>query len=132
MSNNNSTNKKEKQLDNLINIVENHTRTERHLEQYSHIGSKENKENARDKQKIREDQINTLKNYITNNNSDNLSIDEQIENIADNYSSAEGYLENNSNNMKQDAINNMKEKQQHRLEQLSNLSKKSNSNDVLF
>lgn len=32
--------KKERQLENLENLVENHTRTERHLEQYSHIGSK--------------------------------------------------------------------------------------------
>ena len=126
MSNNNSTEKKEKQLDNLINLVENHTRTERHLEQYSHIGSRTNKENARDKQKVREEQIDILKNHITGTNSDKLSINEQIENIADNYSSTEGYLENNFNNMTSDAINNMQTKQQHRLEQLSNLSEKSN------
>lgn len=49
--------KKDRQLDNLINIVENHTRTERHLEQYSHIGNPENKENARKIQDIREEQI---------------------------------------------------------------------------
>ena len=117
MSNNT---KKEKQIDNLINLVENHTRTERHLEQYSHIGSKENKENAREKQKVREEQINTLKNYITNNNI--LSVNEQIENITDNYSSAEGYLENNSQSMNQNDINNIQTKQTHRLEQLRNLT----------
>ena len=44
--------KKDRQLDNLINLVENLTRTERHLEQYSHIGSKENKDNARKIQEI--------------------------------------------------------------------------------
>ena len=38
--------KKDRQLDNLINLVENHTRTKRHLEQYSNIGNVENKENA--------------------------------------------------------------------------------------
>ena len=100
MSNNNSTEKKDNQLDNLINLVENHTRTERHLEQYSHIGSTANKENARDKQKVREEQIDILKNHITGTNTDKLSIEQQIENIADNYSSAEGYLENNFNNMR--------------------------------
>ena len=30
--------KKEKQVENLVNLVEEHTRTERHLEQYSNIG----------------------------------------------------------------------------------------------
>ena len=45
-------NKKDRQIDNLINLVENHTRTERHLEQYSDIGNKENKEHARDIQDI--------------------------------------------------------------------------------
>ena len=41
--------KKEKQVENLVNLVEKHTRTERHLEQYSNIGSREGKERARDK-----------------------------------------------------------------------------------
>ena len=36
--------KKDRQLENLINVVENHTRTKRHLEQYSQIGNKQNKE----------------------------------------------------------------------------------------
>lgn len=122
MSNNNE--KTDRQLDNLINLVENHTRTERHLEQYSHIGSRTNKENARDKQKVREEQIDILKNHITGTNSDKLSINEQIENIADNYTNSEGYLENNADNMQPDAINNLKIKQQHRLEQLINLTDK--------
>ena len=46
MENNNSE-KKERQIDNLINVVENHTRTQRHLEQYSEIGNPKNKQNAR-------------------------------------------------------------------------------------
>ena len=46
--------KKERQLENLENLVENHTRTKRHLEQYSYIGDEENKNNAREKQEIRE------------------------------------------------------------------------------
>jgi len=41
--------KKNKKVDNLINIVENHTRTERHLEQYSDIGDPIYKEMAVDK-----------------------------------------------------------------------------------
>ena len=53
-----------RQLDNLENLVENHTRTERHLEQYSEIGDKENKENARKVQKVREQEIQNLENKI--------------------------------------------------------------------
>ena len=53
--------KKDRQLDNLINIVENHTRTKRHLEQYSHIGAPEFKEMAREKQEKREENMYKLK-----------------------------------------------------------------------
>ena len=38
MQNNDDQEKKGRQLDNLTNLVENHTRTKRHLEQYSEIG----------------------------------------------------------------------------------------------
>ena len=62
--NNEKFKKKERQLENLENLVENHTRTERHLEQYSDIGDKDNKENAREKQDIREKQILELENQI--------------------------------------------------------------------
>ena len=63
-SNDEKFQKKERQLENLENLVENHTRTERHLEQYSHIGDKDNKDNAREKQDIREKQILELENKI--------------------------------------------------------------------
>ena len=53
-------------------------------------------------------------------------IKSQIENIADNYSRTEGYLQNNSNNMPQYAIDNMEDKQKNRLNQLNNLSEKNN------
>ena len=49
--------KKERKVDNLIHLVENHTRTERHLEQYSNIGDPKFKNMARAKQYIREEQI---------------------------------------------------------------------------
>ena len=44
---------KERQVENLVNLVEKHTRTERHLEQYSHIGAPEYKDMAREKQEKR-------------------------------------------------------------------------------
>lgn len=58
--------KKERKVDNLINLVENHTRTERHLEQYSDIGNPIYKEMAREKQSAREEQIESLKNQLVN------------------------------------------------------------------
>ena len=57
MNNSNEKCKKQKkinQLENLENLVENHTRTERHLEQYSHIGNRDNIENSRYKQEDRQ------------------------------------------------------------------------------
>ena len=45
---NDDQDKKQRQLDNLTNLVENHTRTKRHLEQYSEIGNPKFKNMARD------------------------------------------------------------------------------------
>jgi len=52
--------KKERKIDNLINLVENHTRTERHLEQYANIGDPKFKEMAKEKQAVREEQIDNM------------------------------------------------------------------------
>ena len=60
MQNNDEQAKKERQLDNLTNLVENHTRIKRHLEQYSEIGDPEFKEMAREKQEKREEQMENL------------------------------------------------------------------------
>lgn len=60
---------KERKLDELINIVEGHTRTERHLEQYSDIGNPKNVDHARKIQNQREEQIEELKSSIINKES---------------------------------------------------------------
>ena len=86
-------NNKEGQVENLVNLVEKHTRTERHLEQYSHIGSKENKEQARDKQAVREAEIENLKNKIVSDN--NQSKMEQVKSITDKYKKTQNYMEDN-------------------------------------
>ena len=109
--------KKDRQIDNLINVVENHTRTERHLEQYSHIGKKENKENARKIQDIREEQIDDLRDKL-NGTDDIQTRQEQIENLKEKYESTQGYIENNKNNMDQETLKKLEEKQQQRKEQL--------------
>ena len=115
MKNNNE--QKERQVENLVNLVEKHTRTERHLEQYSHIGSKEK---AREKQDVREKEIEKLKNKITSNN--NESKVEQVQNLADNYRGAQIYMEENYEKMSEEKVKNMENKQQHRKEQIESLS----------
>ena len=64
MQNNGDQDKKERRLDNLTNLVENHTRTKRHLEQYSEIGDPQFKEMAREKQEKREENMYKLKQEI--------------------------------------------------------------------
>ena len=104
--------KKDRQLDNLIDLVENHTRTKRHLEQYSHIGNPENKENARKIQDIREEQIEDLKEKIKGN--DKQTREEQLENVIEKYINTAGYIRNNEDNMSEEQLNNMEKKQDNR------------------
>ena len=123
MNNSNEKCKKQKkinQLENLENLVENHTRTERHLEQYSHIGNRDNIENSRYKQEDREEQIEELKNKIICENQ-NESKEEQAQNIVKNYISTDKYIENNFDNISADALNNLNKKQHNRRIQLENL-----------
>ena len=117
---NENVQKKDKQLDNLINLVEKHTRTERHLEQYSHIGNPENKENARRIQDIRETQIGELKDKIKGVN-DTQTREEQLENVIDKYINAQGYIINNEENLSDEQLNNMEKKQDNREVQIRNL-----------
>ena len=111
--------KKDRQLDNLINLVENHTRTKRYLEQYSHIGNPENKENARKIQDIREEQIEDLKEKIKGN--DKQTREEQLENVIEKYINTAGYIRNNEDNMSEEQLNNMEKKQDNREIQIENL-----------
>jgi len=110
--------KKERQLDNLVNLVENHTRSERHLEQYSHIGDPYNKEHARKVQDIRENEIDNLKSHII---SEKETPKEQLENLKDNYVSSQAYIKKNKNNMNKEQLENLEKRQEHRKEQIENL-----------
>ena len=117
---NDETIKKERQLENLENLVENHTRTQRHLEQYSHIGSKENKDNARQKQEVREMQIEELENKILGIDSNEMP-EVQLENLKQRYESIEGYINNNRDTIPQDVLEQLQEKQINRKIQIDNL-----------
>ena len=120
MQNNCDQDKKERQLDNLTNLVENHTRTKRHLEQYSHIGAPEFKEMAREKQEKREENMYKLKQEILDEE-EHDTIEQQIENLHDNYEAAQRYIEANKDTMAPQDLQNLQAKQQHREEQLNNL-----------
>ena len=120
MENFDENKKKDRQLDNLINLVENHTRTKRHLEQYSHIGNEQNKEHAREIQGIREEQIDDLREKL-NGNGDIQTREEQVENLEQRYVSTQGYINNNRDNMNEQMLRNLEEKQEKRRIQLDNL-----------
>lgn len=120
--NNDKNKKKERQLDNLTNLVENHTRTERHLEQYSEIGSKENKDNARKLQGVRENEIQNLKTNIIKDGFE--TTEEQINNIAENYKNTQRYMEDNYERIPEDRWENMEKKQENRKIQAENLVEK--------
>lgn len=110
--------KTERQLDNLINLTEKHTRTKRHLEQYSHIGDEGNKENARKIQKVREEQMQELKDKIIGRD-ENDSPYQQLENVKEKYYNTQNYIENNKGSIDDEMMRNLQEKQQHREEQIN-------------
>lgn len=112
--------KKERQLDNLTNLVENHTRTKRHLEQYSEIGEPKYKDMAREKQEKREENIQKLKQGILDEE-ENQTVEEQIDNLQDNYEAAERYIDANSDTMSSEDLQNLQNKQENRKNQLNNL-----------
>ena len=118
MENFDENRKKDRQLDNLINLVENHTRTERHLEQYSHIGDKDNKEHARKIQEIREEQIEELRDKL-NGNGDIQTREEQIENLERRYELTNGYINNNKDDMNAEALQNLEQKQEKTIKEIT-------------
>ena len=120
MENCDKNNKKERQLDNLINLVENHTRTERHLEQYSHIGNEDNKDHARAIQDVREEQIEDLKNKL-NGKDDVQTRQEQLENLEQKFESTNRYIKNNKDGLNDEMLQNLGDKQQKRKNQIDNL-----------
>lgn len=102
----------------MINAVENHTRTERHLEQHSDIAHHNRIEEAENKQEDREHQISDLKNKIVYGDSNHTN---QIEGLEKNITFADGYLAHNDDHMPKEDIENLKEKQKNRVETLNRL-----------
>ena len=113
-------NKKERKVDNLINLVENHTRTEGHLEQYAHIGDPKYKKMAIEKQNVRENQIESLKDQLVDEHK-KISNEEQLENVKNSYERTKNYLGNNFKNMSQEQITNMGNKEANQMRQIQRL-----------
>lgn len=118
--NDNLGDENERRVDNLIDIVEKHTRTERHLEQFegSGITSPENIEHAKKVQASREGEIDHLKNIISHGKHDNTK---DLENTQKNYQYSEGYLNHNSDHMNPESLKNAEAKQAHRKEAIDRL-----------
>lgn len=108
----------ENKVEQLIDVVENHTRTERHLEQHSEISSPKNIQHAEKVQKEREQEIEHLKNEIAHGDT---YANNDFQNLKDNYDKTEEYMRYNSDHMTSENLGNMKEKQRHRKEQMDNL-----------
>lgn len=117
---NDNLEKKDRQIENLINVVENHTRTKRHLEQYSNIGNIDNKQNAKKIQEVREQQIHNLKNQIKGIN-ENQSKEDQLENTIEKYINTSGYITKNAQDLNDEQLKNMQRKQENRKVQIKNL-----------
>ncbi|KHD35947.1 hypothetical protein NL50_11785 [Clostridium acetobutylicum] len=117
MSNKNSR-ETENRLDELTNLVEKNTRTERHLEQHGDISSPQALSMAKGKQERRCEEINDLKQKILN---DTNSKNDEIENTEKRYRYAEGYIDHNADNMNKSALENMEKKQENRRDTLNSL-----------
>jgi hypothetical protein len=109
-------------VEELINVVDNYTRTQRHLEQYSDIGDPKNVEHARKIQNVREEEINNLTNKISyGNGRTDTTVNDEINNLEKNYMYAEGYLDHNAEHMPKEDFKNLKEKQENREEKINEL-----------
>lgn len=112
----------ERRVEHLCNLVERHTRTERHLEEHSDIShSAKNIAHVKDLQKEREQEIENLKDILANGEN---SRNKQLENTQKRFLYAEGYLNHNADHMDQISFNNAKERQEHRKEQMDALKQR--------
>lgn len=108
----------ENRVDQLINTVENYTRTERHLEEHSDIGNPHRLDRATDIQGRRKSEIDNLKNTLvygpeySNNEEANLR-----ENIED----TEEYIDTFEDTMSPEALENLKNKQENRRDTLDQM-----------
>ncbi len=115
----NQEEKNERRVENLINLVEKQTRTERHLEEHADISSsQENIANAKRINEERQDEIENLKNILCHGENCNNNYKENTEKRL---LYTEGYLNHNAEHMDDNSYHSAKTKQEHRKEQLDQL-----------
>lgn len=108
----------ERRVDDLINLVENKTRTERHLEEHSDIGDPDRLPHVYEVQNAREEQIENLKSAIVYGDNTKNDTEDQLESLKKNYTFSEGYIKHNGDHMDPKALESLKIKQEHRKEQM--------------
>lgn len=107
----------EHRVENLINLVEKQTRTERHLEEHSDISSSpDNIRHAKEVNENRQQEIENLKDILAHGEKDNT-----IKNTEKRMSYAGGYLNNNADHMDSQTLKNAQKKQENRKEQLDQM-----------
>ncbi len=107
----------ENRVENLINLVEKETRTQRHLEEHSDISSSpENIEHAKEVNQNRRQKIENIKDILANGEKDNT-----IKNTEKRMRYAGGYLNNNADHMDSETLKNAQKKQENRRNQLDQL-----------
>lgn len=108
----------ELRMEQLVNLVDKHTRTERHLEQHSDIATPEAIKHSEEIQRERESEIENLKDVIIYGKNSNV---DDFSKLKRNYEYTQGYIENNAESMDKETLQRTKEKQANREEQIDNL-----------
>lgn len=112
--------KRERRVEQLVNLVEKKTRTERHLEEHSDISaSQSNIEHAKQINRERQSEIDNLKNILAHGENYNNNYKENTEKRL---LFTEGYLNHNAEHMNLTSFKNAKAKQEHRKEHLDRMS----------
>jgi len=109
-----------RRIDQLIDVVEKHTRTERHLEQNLGMSNIEDVKHTLKIQEAREDEIENLKNIIAYGKHDH---NDEMKNLTRNYTFTHNYLDHYENRMDTTTLENTREKQENRKTQIESLKK---------
>jgi uncharacterized protein YlxW (UPF0749 family) len=105
-------------INELENLVENHTRTERHLEDRNDLSPHESISAAKEKQRKREHSINNLENKIVSNGRDSTN---EKENLEKRLEYSEGYIKHNSDHMNKKDLHNLENKIENRKDTLNRI-----------
>ncbi|OGO85475.1 MAG: hypothetical protein A2Y22_09415 [Clostridiales bacterium GWD2_32_59] len=108
-------------LDTLENILEKHTRTERHLEQHSDIANPDQIKHSKEIQGERENEIKTIENKIIFG--DTSKDNDELGNVKKNFEFTKGYLMENAKEMDDFTLEKTIEKQQNRTKHMENFER---------